>query len=603
MQTWRSDLAIYRRLFLQARPYWLHITGIFLLSLLDGPLGLVAPLPLKIAVDSGIGSQPLPRILDRILPANIAGSPSGILLFAAFLVVGVAALGGLLSLASTVLRSYTAEQLVLNFRKRVFAHLQRMSLRYHDAKGTADSVYRIQNDTVTLQYICMDSLTPFVTSVFTLAAMFYVTFRIDMELALVAMAIAPFLFLLSQKYRPLFRECSKEVKQIESSAMAVVHEVLSALRVVKAFGREQHEENRYVRQGTAGMWARIKLEFIGGAYSLVIGLVTAAGTAAVLWIGMRHVRAGELTLGSLLLVISYLGQLYSPLKTIGKKAASLQGHLVGAERAFSVLDQERDVPERPNAVSLRGASGSISFRNVSFSYDEGHPVLHHISFDVPAGARVGISGRTGAGKTTLLSLLTRLYDPTSGAILLDGSDLREYRLADLRNQFAIVLQEPVLFSTSIAENIAYARPDATEEEIVRAAKQADAHDFILGLANGYQTVVGERGMRLSGGERQRIALARAFLKNAPVLLLDEPTSSVDMKTEKAIMTATERLMQGRTTFLIAHRLSTLDDCDVRLEIEHGRLVSAVTTIQRNAGPNALDSPANTVALPGGAPRG
>ena len=603
MQTWRSDLAIYRRLFLQARPYWLHITGIFLLSLLDGPLGLVAPLPLKIAVDSGIGSQPLPRILDRILPANIAGSPSGILLFAAFLVVGVAALGGLLSLASTVLRSYTAEQLVLNFRKRVFAHLQRMSLRYHDAKGTADSVYRIQNDTVTLQYICMDSLTPFVTSVFTLAAMFYVTFRIDMELALVAMAIAPFLFLLSQKYRPLFRECSKEVKQIESSAMAVVHEVLSALRVVKAFGREQHEENRYVRRGTAGMWARIKLEFIGAAYSSVIGLLTAAGTAVVLWIGMRHVRAGELTLGSLLLVMSYLGQLYSPLKTIGKKAASLQGHLVGAERAFSVLDQERDVPERPNAVSLRGASGSISFRNVSFSYDEGHPVLHHISFDVPAGARVGISGRTGAGKTTLLSLLTRLYDPTSGAILLDGSDLREYRLADLRNQFAIVLQEPVLFSTSIAENIAYARPDATEEEIVRAAKQADAHDFILGLANGYQTVVGERGMRLSGGERQRIALARAFLKDAPVLLLDEPTSSVDMKTEKAIMTATERLMQGRTTFLIAHRLSTLDDCDIRLEIEHGRLVSAVTTIQRNAGPNALDSPANTVALPGGAPRG
>ena len=301
--------------------------------------------------------------------------------------------------------------------------------------------------------------------------------------------------------------------------------------------------------------------------------------------------------------MSYLGQLYSPLKTIGKKAASLQGHLVGAERAFSVLDQERDVPERPNAVSLRGASGSISFRNVSFSYDEGHPVLHHISFDVPAGARVGISGRTGAGKTTLLSLLTRLYDPTSGAILLDGSDLREYRLADLRNQFAIVLQEPVLFSTSIAENIAYARPDATEEEIVRAAKQADAHDFILGLANGYQTVVGERGMRLSGGERQRIALARAFLKDAPVLLLDEPTSSVDMKTEKAIMTATERLMQGRTTFLIAHRLSTLEYCDVRLEIEHGRLVSAARITPQNASPSVLDSAANTVTVPGGGRRG
>ncbi len=241
MQTLRSDMAIYRRLFLQARPYWLHIAGIFLLSLLDGPLGLVAPLPLKIAVDSGIGSHPLPGMLSRLLPAPVAGSPSGILLLAAFLVVAVAALSGLLSLASTLLRSYTAEQLVLNFRTRVFAHLQRMSLKYHDAKGTADSVYRIQNDTVTLQYICLDGLPPFVTSVFTLAAMFYVTFQIDKELALVAMAVAPFLFLLSQRYRPLFRERSKEVKRLESSAMAVVQEVLSALRVVKAFGREQHE--------------------------------------------------------------------------------------------------------------------------------------------------------------------------------------------------------------------------------------------------------------------------------------------------------------------------------------------------------------------------
>ncbi|PYR99527.1 MAG: ABC transporter ATP-binding protein [Acidobacteria bacterium] len=603
MQTRGSDMAIYRRLFLQARPYWLHIAGIFLLSLLDGPLGLVTPLPLKIAVDSGIGSHPLPRILDRVLPPNITGSPSGILLLAAFLMVAFAALGGLLGLASTLLRSYTAEQLVLSFRTRVFAHLQRMSLKYHDAKGTADSVYRIQNDTVTLQYICLDGLPPFVTSVFTLAAMFYVTFRIDKELALVAMGVAPFLFVFSQRYRPLFRERSKEVKRLESSAMGVVQEVLSALRVVKAFGREQHEENRYVRQGTAGMWARIKLEFIGGAYSLVIGLVTTAGTAAVLWIGMRHVRTGELTLGSLLLVMSYLGQLYSPLKTIGRKAASLQGNLVGAERAFSVLDQERDVPERPNALSLKRASGSITFQNISFAYDEGHPVLHDICFEVPAGARVGISGRTGAGKTTLLSLLTRLYDPTSGAILLDGSDLRDYRLVDLRNQFAIVLQEPVLFSTTIAENIAYARPEAREEEIVRAAKLADAHDFIVGLANGYQTVVGERGMRLSGGERQRIALARAFLKDAPVLLLDEPTSSVDMKTEEAIMKATERLMQGRTTFLIAHRLSTLEHCDFRLEMEHGRLVSTVRTTLQNANPGPLHSKADSMTLPGSARHG
>jgi ATP-binding cassette subfamily B protein len=276
-------------------------------------------------------------------------------------------------------------------------------------------------------------------------------------------------------------------------------------------------------------------------------------------------------LGSLLLVVSYLGQLYTPLKTIGRKATSLQSHWVGLERAFSVLDQLRDVPENPNPRPLIRASGTVAFQHVSFAYEEGHPVLRDICFEVASGARVGISGRTGAGKTTLLSLLTRFYDPASGHILLDGVDVRDYRLVDLRSQFAIVLQEPVLFSTSIAENIAYARPGATEEEIVQAAKLADAHDFVLALPNGYQTVVGERGLRLSGGERQRVSLARAFLKDAPILLLDEPTSSVDTKTEAAIM-ATERLMRGRTTFMIAHRLSTLENCDVMLELEHGRLV-------------------------------
>jgi len=450
--------------------------------------------------------------------------------------------------------------------------LQRLSLGYHDAKGTTDSVYRIQYDTASMQYLVIDGLGPFVTSAVTLLVMFYVTFRIDAQLAMVAMVISPVLFMLSMAYRPRFRKRSKEVKQLESSSMAVLQEVLSVVRVVKAFGREKHEEDRYVHKSQAGMWARIQLDLLGGWYGLLVGMTTALGTACVLWIGVNHVRARTLTLGSLLLVVSYLGQLYAPLKTIGRKATSLQTHWVGLERAFSVLDELPDVPERPNARRLVRASGSIAFQHASFAYEEDHLVLQDICFEVPRGARVGIAGRTGAGKTTLLSLLTRFYDPTSGLILLDGVDLRDYRLADLRSQFAVVLQEPVLFSTSIAENIAYARPGAAEEEIVQAAKMADAHDFILALPHGYQTVVGERGVRLSGGERQRISLARAFLKDAPILLLDEPTSSVDTKTEAAILKATERLMQDRTTFMVAHRLSTLESCDLRLELEHGRLV-------------------------------
>jgi len=566
------DLALFRRLLQQARPYRVHVVGIFLLGLLATPLGLLTPLPLKIAIDSAIGTHPLPRFLNRVLPASATRSTAALLAIAVVLLLGIAALENLFALANSFLRTWTAEKLLLDFRARLFSHLQRLSLGYHDVKGTTDSVYRIQYDTASMQYLTIDGLGPFVTSVVTLLAMFYVTFRIDPQLALVAMVISPVLFMLSMAYRPRFRKRSKEVKQLESSAMGVLQEVLSAVRVVKAFGREKHEEDRYVHKSQAGMWARVRLDLLGGSYSLLVGLTTALGTACVLWIGVYHVRAGTLTLGSLLLVVSYLGQLYAPLKTIGRKATSLQTHWVGLERAFSVLDQLPDVPERPNARPLVRASGAVAFQHACFAYEEDHQVLQDICFEVPCGARVGISGRTGAGKTTLLTLLTRFYDPTSGQILLDGVDLREYRLADLRSQFAIVLQEPVLFSTSITENIAYARPGATEEEIVQAAKMADAHDFILALPNGYQTLVGERGIRLSGGERQRISLARAFLKDAPVLLLDEPTSSVDMKTEAAILKATERLMRGRTTFMIAHRMSTLENCDVMLELEHGRLV-------------------------------
>lgn len=566
------DLTLFRRLLQQARPYWIHLVGIFVLGLLSTPLGLLAPLPLKIVVDSAIGTHPLPRFLSRILPAPVTRSQGKILAIALILLLGVALVENLFALANSFLRTFTAEKLLLDFRARLFSHLQRLSLGYHDTKGTMDSIYRIQNDTASMQYLTIDGLGPFVTSSITLLVMFYVTFRIDWRLAMVAMVVSPVLFMLSMAYRPRFRKRSREVKQLETSAMAVLQEALSIVRVVKAFGREKHEEDRYVNKSQAGMWARIYLELLGGYYSSFVGLTTALGTACVLWIGVDHVHAGTLTLGSLLLVVSYLGQLYAPLKTIGRKATSLQTHWVGLERAFSILDQLPDVSERPNARPLLRASGAVKFQHISFAYEEGHQVLQDICFEVPSKARVGVCGRTGAGKTTLLSLLTRFYDPARGQILLDGVDLRDYRLADLRNQFAIVLQEPVLFSTSIAENIAYARPGAAQEEIVQAAKLADAHNFISALHHGYDTVVGERGVRLSGGERQRISLARAFLKDAPILLLDEPTSSVDMKTEAVILKATERLMQDRTTFMIAHRPSALENCDVMLELEHGRLL-------------------------------
>src|SRR5438093_1045009 len=365
-----------------------------------------------------------------------------------------------------------------------------------------------------------------------------------------------------------------EVVKLESSALSVVQEVLAAVRVVKAFGQEDREQERYVRHANQGVWARFRAILTEGGVGLLIGLITALGSSIVLFSGLRHVQAGTLTLGELLIAMVYLAQLYAPMQTISRNIVSLQASLVCAERAFSLLDEVPDVVEWPNARPLAHAKGAIAFRNVTFAYDGKSPVLHDISFEIGPGTSVGIAGTTGAGKTTLVSLLSRFYDPTTGQILLDGVDLCDYKLADLRNQFAIVLQEPVLFSASIAENIAYARPDASAEEIREAAKAANAHEFIVRLPDGYDTLVGERGMRLSGGERQRISLARAFLKDAPLLILDEPTSSVDMQTEAAIMEAMQRLMNGRTTFMIAHRLSTLENCDVRLELDKGQLVSA-----------------------------
>ena len=573
----RGDVVLYRRLLQETRPYGFHLAGLFGLGLLASPVALLTPVPLKIAVDSVLGGHPLPAFLQPFFPESAAQSPTAILLFAIGLLVAVAALGQLQGLASTLLQAYIGERLVLDFRARLVNQVQRLSVSYHDSRGTADSLYRIQHDVPAIQNL-VDGVIPSVSAAITLAMMIIVTVLLDWQLALVALAICPPLFFLSGVYRPRMRSQWRHAKKLESSALAAVQETLGALRLVKAFRQEERETDRFLRRSREGMAARLGLALLQGRYGLYVGLTMALGTAAVLLIGVRHVRTGALTLGQLLLVMGYLAQLYQPLKTISRKAASLQSYLASAERAFALLDERPDVPERLHARPLVRAAGAVEFQHVSFAYNSDRRVLHDVSFAVPAGARVAIVGTTGAGKTTLVGLLTRFYDPTAGAILLDGMDLRDYRLADLRDQFAIVLQEPVLFSTSIGENIAYGRPGASDLDIVRAAKAAGAYDFIASLPHGYATPVGERGIQLSGGERQRVALARAFLKDAPLLILDEPTSSVDVKTEAVILEAMDRLMQGRTAFLITHRLSALATCDARLQLEQGRLVETAPTL-------------------------
>lgn len=538
--------------------------------MLSLPLTLLYPLPLKIAVDSVLGHEPIPPVLQRFLPHS--QSTAGTLGIAIFLLLGIALLANLQGLVSWWLQTYTGEKLVWDFRAELLDHVQRLPLAFHDRYGATDSVYRIQHDAPTLQYVAIQGVIPLVTAIIMLLGMILVTARIDVTLALIALAITPLLFVLSLGSSRLVRKRSREVKDLDTSAMSVIQEVLGSIRVIKAFGQENREHERFVRHSSKRMSGQVKLSMMQAVYNVLVGLTLAGGTAAALYLGVQHVRAGLLSVGSLLMVMAYIGQMYQPLQLLSTKVTDLQVWFASLERAFMLLDQKTEIAESPSALRLARATGNFEFRDVSFEYDQSGHGLQNVSFQIPAAARVGIVGSTGAGKTTLLNLLMRFYDPTRGQVLLDGRDVRDYRIADLRRQFSVVLQEPVLFGASIAENIAYGKPDASDEEIVAAAKAAASHEFICKLPDGYDTRPGERGALLSGGERQRISLARAFLRNSPILILDEPTSSVDVQTELSIMQAIEDLMRGKTTFMIAHRLRTLKNCDIILVLENGKLV-------------------------------
>ena len=561
---------VYRRVLTEARPYWPHLILALLIGLLSIPTALLLPLPLKIELDSVLGSHPLPAFLSYVVPPAVQHSIY-LPLIPALLFVIFALANQAQTFAAGLLYTSITEKLILHVRAKFLLHVQQLSLSYHDVKGSSDSIYRLQYDINIVVYYLVGNVVPLVTAAFTVVGMCYVTARINVQLMFIAIAISPALLLASYYFQSRVHEPWRESKRLENSAIGVVHETLGALRVVKAFGRERGEQERFIKRSGKGIAARMWVSLAVNIYHAVVAVVIALGTAAALYVGARQVQAGLMTVGGFVMVMAYLAQLYAPLQTITQKIADLQTGFVSAERVFSVLDEPPEVIEKPHAKVLQRAQGSVIFDQVSFGYDSHRSVLKNVSFQIEPGTSVGIVGQTGTGKTTLVSLLVRFYDPQEGRIFLDGVDIRDYKVADLRDQFGFVLQESVLFSATIAENIAYGRPGAAETEIVEAAKAANADAFILKLRDRYKTIVGERGSTLSGGERQRIALARAFLKNAPIIILDEPTSSVDVDTEAAILEATQRLIRGRTAFIIAHRSSTLTNCDLILKVEDGQI--------------------------------
>ena len=571
----QKTFGLIKRILLHARPYWPHISGLFILSLLATPLVLLKPYALKLLIDSGFGSQPVPGFFRSFFPSGFIFSFTSVLLLTVGLVILIALIDNILVFVSWLLSIFTGEKLVLNFRIQLFNHIQRLSLSYHDKKGSSDSMYRIQWDTMSIRNLLLTQLSVLLANSLTLIAMVIVMFFINWKFAVITLCIMPALFILTRlSTRRLIRDWYK-VKEQESIAMNVIHEVLGSLRVVKAFGRENNENDRFGERSNVAVDGQVKLAKVAATYSFLVSMLLAIGTAGFIYVGAMFVHTGKMTLGDLTLVIAYLAQVFGPLQSIIKNLNDIQSSVASIDRVFAVLDEDKEVKEDPHAVPLLRVKGEFKFEQVNFSYNNSNSTLQDISFEIRSGDRVGIMGSTGAGKSTLINLLNRFYDPSSGNIKIDGKDIRNYKLADYRDQFSMVLQEPVLFSTTISENISYGKHNATQEEIFEAAKAANAHDFIIKMKDGYDSMVGERGMQLSGGERQRIAIARAFIKDAPVLILDEPTSSLDIKTEAQVMEAMDRLMAGRTTFMITHRLDTLNSCNLILHLENGRLIEIV----------------------------
>ncbi len=559
-------MSIYRRVLLYYRPFVGPTLLALAISLSTIGLNLLKPLPFKL-------------IIDRVLPGKADAwhaSPSVQVLALCVFLVLVTLLSGLLGLWGNFVFVRVGLQALLKLRTDLFAYLQILPLKFHDARRSSDSSFRVAYDSQSIQTVYNRGFTNIFNSAVTLVAIFVIMLRLDGPLTVLSVAIVPAVVWAIHHFSARIRQQSTSIQELESAVLTTVQEGLSSIKVVHAFGGEQAAVDQFQAHARKSLAANLRLTMTNVKSALVINTLMALGTAGMIYLGSLHVLAGRISLGDLWMFISYLAMLYAPIEALTQTAWALEGAAAGAQRCFEVLDHADDVQDAPGAAVLAAARGAICFEGVNFAYDPAHPILRGIDFDVRPGQRVAFVGGTGAGKSTLLSLVPRFYDPSAGRVSLDGRDLRTVTKKSLRAQFSLVLQDTLLFSTTVRENIAYGRPDATEAEIVQAAERAQAAEFIRRLPQGFDSPVGERGGHLSVGQRQRIGIARAFLKNSPVLLLDEPTSALDPATERAIMDTLEELMVGRTTLIITHRLATVHHLDQIIVLEHGRIAERGT---------------------------
>jgi ATP-binding cassette subfamily B protein/subfamily B ATP-binding cassette protein MsbA len=552
------------------KPYWpsffLALSQVFLISALE----LLKPWPLKIIIDNILGNNPLPAGLrldwssDTLLMVACTG-----------LVLVYLLVGGL-----RVLNDHTTvrigQGMVNDLRRDLYSRIQRLSLSFHTRQQVGDLMYRITADTLGIQTLTMNGFFSVLSAVVLLAGMFVVMLSLNLHLTLLALLVCPALLCTSALLNKRMSSAAVHARSKESLVFSLVQRTLSGIRVIQAFTKEEEEERRFVKASSESLAADLRLYNLQNFYCLVVNVMIAAGTATVLWIGTRTVLSGQLSIGDLVIFTSYLASLYAPLDSIFQTYGTVQSAKVGVRRAFEILDSEQATPEGHRVLSKQTAKGEVSFENVSFGYSTSEPVLKNINLRIAPGKRIAIVGPTGAGKSTLVSLLPRFYDPQAGCVKLNGDDLREFQLKSLRRQIAMVLQPPVLFPVSIRKNIAYGRPEAALEDVMAAAKVAQVHDFIEQLPEKYETIVGEQAATLSEGQKLRLTIARGVLLDAPILILDEPTSSVDTETEALIMDGLERLMTGRTTFIIAHRLSTVRQADLILVLQDGRIAEQGT---------------------------